>query len=388
MQALDKTMRLLGFITANMNSILDEWESFAREIEPARDMTREELRDHAKQMLETIVQDLNTTQNDEEQKEKSKGHGLPLGHEDDMESAPEKHASVRAQAGFNIEEMISEYRALRASVLRLWRKSCKSAGKFDLDDMTRFNEAIDQAVAESVARYSSEVKRAQDLFLGILGHDLRNPLGAIIMSARFLIQDVTLSGKHIKAASIIHNSGMTMSQLINDLLDFARTRLGQSLPISPSATNLADIVEHTVTEIRAFHPDRMIIGEVNGDVKGTWDQARIAEVFSNLVGNAIKYGAASDPVSIILSEQQGDPVIATVHNTGNPIPEGEIPYIFDPMRRPAAASADSGKGSGLGRGLYIAREIIKAHGGTIDVVSSAENGTRFTVRIPRQCRSV
>jgi signal transduction histidine kinase len=253
--------------------------------------------------------------------------------------------------------------------------------------MTRFNEAIDQAVTESVARYSSEVKRAQDLFLGILGHDLRNPLGAIIMSARFLIQDVTLAGKHIKAASIIHNSGMMMSQLINDLLDFARTRLGQSLPISPSATNLADIVEHTVTEIRAFHPDRTTIMEVNGDVKGTWDHARIAEVFSNLLGNAIRYGATNEPVSIILSGQEGDHVIATVHNGGNPIPEDEIPYIFDPMRRPGTASADGSKGSGLGLGLYIVREIIKAHGGTIDVVSSVENGTRFTVRIPRQYRS-
>jgi signal transduction histidine kinase len=282
-----------------------------------------------------------------------------------------------------MEEMVSEYRALRATVLRLWRKSTDSVQPSDLDDMTRFNEAVDQAVAESVARFSSMVKQAQDLFLGILGHDLRNPLGAIIISAQFLMLDATLDSRYIKTGSIIYNSGKQMSRLIDDLLDFTRTRLGQSMPILPTQIDLADVVRQAVMEACAFHPDRTISFDAIGELSGQWDSVRIRQVFSNLIGNAIKHGSASEPINVVLSSQTQD-VIATVHNSGTPVAENDIPYIFDPLYRFSMSFAGALKDSGLGLGLYITREIIQAHAGTVTIASSIEAGTTFTVRLPRQ----
>lgn len=376
-------MRLSEFITANLEPILSEWETYAKEIRAAQGMNSDELRDHARQILEAIAKDLATPQTEEGQKEKSKGHRQADRHAGNGESAPESHASERAKSGFSIEEVIAEYRALRASVLRLWGKNSDAVEQCDLDDMTRFNEGIDQAVAESVARYSSTVRQGQDLFLGILGHDLRNPLGAITISAQFLLQNALLDSRLIKPVAIIHNSGIQMSDLIDDLLDFTRTRLGQGMPISPRQVDLADIVRQVVLEACAFHPERAISFDAMGELSGHWDSARIGQVFSNLIGNAIKHGSGSVPIDVVLSGQ-GDVVLATVHNGGNPIPEEEIPKIFEPLHRSLSPSTGNRRDYSLGLGLYIAREIIQAHGGTVTVASSMETGTTFTIRLPRR----
>lgn len=376
-------MRLSEFITANLEPILIEWETYAKEIRAAQGMNSEELRDHARQILEAIAKDLAMSQTEEVQKEKSKGHSQANKRAGNGESASESHALERAKSGFSIEDMIAEYRALRASVLRLWGKDSDVVEQCDLDDMTRFNEGIDQAVAESVARYSSTVKQAQDLFLGILGHDLRNPLGAITITAQFLLQNTLLDSRLIKPISIIHNSGTQMSDLIDDLLDFTRTRLGQGMPISPKQMDLADIVRQAVLEACAFHPERAISFDATGELTGNWDSARIGQVFANLIGNAIKHGSGSVPIDVVLSGQ-GEDVMATVHNGGKPIPENEIPKIFEPLHRSLSPSTGNRRDYSLGLGLYIAREIIQAHGGTVNVASSMEEGTTFTIRLPRQ----
>lgn len=376
-------MRLSDFITANLEPILNDWEAYAKTLRAAQGMNSEELRDHARQMLEAIADDLAKPQTEEEQTEKSKGDGPSSGGAADEDSAPEQHASLRAKSGFSIDDMIAEYRVLRASVLRLWGKSSDSVQQSDLDDMTRFNEAIDQAVAESVARYSSMVKHAQDLFLGILGHDLRNPLGAITMSAQLLMQDAALDSRYIRTASMIYSSGNQMSRLIDDLLDFTRTRLGQGMAISPTHTNLADIVRLAVMEACAFHPDRAVSFDAIGELHGYWDSGRIGQVFSNLLGNAIRHGSTSEPVTIALS-CQGENVVATVHNGGKPIPANELPHIFEPLRRSVILPNGKLNDSGLGLGLYIVQEIIQAHAGVITVTSSMEAGTTFTVRLPRK----
>lgn len=375
-------MRLSDFIADNLELILNEWECYARQIPAAHDMDRNELRDHARQMLEAIVKDLNTPQTEEEQKEKSIGHGRKYGANE--ESGAEMHGSARVKAGFSIGDLIAEFRALRASVLRLWEKSINTAQQSDLNDMTRFNEAIDQAVAESVARYSSMVKQAQDVFLGILGHDLRNPLGAITLSAQYLIQSTSLESRYIKVAAMIYNSSKQMSLLIHDLLDFTRTRLGQGMPIEPEQTSLTDIVRQAVAQACAFHPEHTILLDATGDLSGQWDPARIEQVFSNLIGNAIKHGSRKMPINVVLWGDSEN-VIATVHNSGDPIPKDDISHIFEPLRRSPASSTSERRNSGLGLGLYITKEIIQAHGGGVTVASSIEEGTTFTVRLPRRC---
>ena len=376
-------MRLSEFIIENLGPILDDWENFAKEIPAAKGMDGKELRDHAKIMLQAIAKDLATPQSEEEQKQKSTGHGQAKEHAEHGESPAEQHASERARSGFSIEDMFAEYRALRASVLRLWSESSDSPLQSALEDMTRFNEAIDQAVAESIARFFSTVQQSQHLFLGILGHDLRNPLGAISMSAQFLMQNSSLDSRFIKAASIIYNSSDQMSHLIDDLLDFTRTRLGQSMPLSLGQTDLLELVQRAITEASAFHPDRTILFDAKGDLRGHWNSARIGQVFSNLLGNAIKHGSDREPINVELSSEDQD-VIATVHNGGSPIPEKDLPRIFEPMHQSLESSTSQQRNMGLGLGLYIAQQIVQAHRGTINVTSSIEEGTTFTVRLPRQ----
>lgn len=150
-------MRLHEFIHSNLNKIIKEWEEYARTINTKEDLNRDDLKDHIQQMLEAIAQDLSTSQNADEQKNKSHGKGESQGKESDrLDAVSGEHGEQRAGAGFAIEDMVSEYRALRASVLRLWGKTSDRPQQSDLDDMTRFNESIDQAIVSSVARYSSE----------------------------------------------------------------------------------------------------------------------------------------------------------------------------------------------------------------------------------------
>lgn len=293
-------------------------------------------------------------------------------------------------AGFSIDEMVSEYRALRASVLRLWGKTADKVVQSDLDDMTRFNEAVDQALAESVSRYGAMVKQSQNLFLAILGHDLRNPLGAIIMSADYLmrVDPKIQSDQYARVASQILNSGERMREMVNDLLDFTRTHFGSGIPITPAATDLAVVCQNVVEKMRACHPTRTIILDAANGLDSLSDSSRIGQMLSNLIGNALQHGFWTTPVHVT-ARCDADNILLTVHNDGEVIPLTEIEHIFNPLMRYSAAAltrpdSDDNPGHGLGLGLYIAREIVIAHGGTIDVHSTAEAGTTFTVRLPRR----
>jgi signal transduction histidine kinase len=164
----------------------------------------------------------------EQQEAKSKGKGP----QQEKDTAAERHAGVRQTEGFNLNEIVSEYRALRASVIRLWTHEMPSANRDALYEMTRFNEAIDQALTESIARYSKRLDRSRELFLGVLGHDLRSPLGAVLYSTQYLLHSDGFSGAQTKAVSAISCSGARLRDMISDLLDVARTRLGESLPIA------------------------------------------------------------------------------------------------------------------------------------------------------------
>src|SRR5512140_2623581 len=179
-------MRLSDFILANREPILAEWQTFALSCAPASgSMDVAALRDHADAMLLVMAADLATPQGRLEQSEKSKGHALA----DDPQAvtAAEQHGAGRAESGFTVEQMVAEYRALRASVIRLWTRAKGELVPADVEDLTRFNEAIDQSLAESVTRYNQDLSQAKDIFLAVLGHDLRTPLGAIYTSARFML---------------------------------------------------------------------------------------------------------------------------------------------------------------------------------------------------------
>lgn len=366
-------MRLVDFIKRDMEAILSNWESFARSLRVDPPMDVAALRDHAKQILEAVCKDLALEQTSDEQVLKSKGLALPL---DARETAAQTHALLRARAGFDINQMASEYRALRASVLRLWSEACAPEYP-ELEQMIRFNEAIDQAVCESILFFSAEVDRAGNLLLGIMGHDMRTPLNAIHMTAHYL-KSLNAGAEVSVAAGRLIRSGARIKALLDDLTAFNRTRLGLGIPILASETNLGEVFDDEVQQLRAVYPTREISLEVHGEVRGMWDADRLHQVLGNLVVNALRYGAAQRPVRVVLSGLENE-VVFRVENDGKKIPPATLGMLFDPLSRGADRPEDEGS---LGLGLYICREIALAHGGSIHT-QSTDAETVFTVRLPR-----
>lgn len=369
-------MRLADYILQDMGRILAEWEQFAASLLPAaQNMDQLALRDHAQLILQAVAKDLSTSQTDDAQREKSMGRapkvvGAP-------ETAAQTHALLRARGGFNINQMVSEYRALRASVLRLWIAECQPLAT-DLDDMIRFNEAIDQAVAESVGFFDAQVEQARNLLLGMLGHDMRSPLQTIQTTATFLAA-LNAGQKVSEAAARLIRSGTRMHALLDDLCDFNRTKLGLGINIAPSKVDLAGVFGDAVDQLRAAHPDRRIDLELKGNVQGVWDGLRLQQVLSNLVLNAIRYGAADKPVRVVVTGHDAE-VRFEVSNSGPAIDRQTLERIFDPLSR--GRDQENKNPSGLGLGLYIASEIAKAHHGAIEGRSD-QTETAFTVRLPR-----
>ena len=372
---------LADFIASNTESILTEWVAFAESCAPAaRSMAPVALRDHALEMLKEIVADLRTPQTDAEQSEKSKGKG-EAGVEG-VDTAAEEHGSGRAESGFTVGEMVSEYRALRASVIRLWTRQCGSLDARDLEDLMRFNEAIDQALAESVSRYTEDLDYSEEMFLAILGHDLRTPLGAVIMASQFMIDTGELEEPHLTLTNRIGRSARRMNGMVGDLLDLTRTRLGSGIPIVRKEMDLAKEASHAVDEVMSANPESVLKLHTSGNLHGNWDCARISQVMANLLGNAVQYGLPKSVISVTLRGETSG-VVVQVHNRGRGIAEADIQQLFQPLKRlKSGEPAPSHLGS-LGLGLYIAERIVAAHGGTIDVNSSDEAGTFFTVRLPR-----
>ena len=373
-------MRLADFILQNREPILIEWEAFARTCAPASgSMDIADLRDHASEMLTVIAEDLATPQGDRAQAEKSKGNAP----DEPVKTAATKHGADRAESGFTTEQMVSEYRALRASVIRLWAKSQGKATPDDLEDLTRFNEAIDQALAESITRYTQDLDNSKEMFLAILGHDLRTPLGSVMMSAEFMLDTGELVEPHLELAKRISRSAKRMNQMVGALLDFTRSRLGGGIPIDRASMNMGKAVHDVVGELCAIYPSRRVEVDARGSLDGEWDHERIMQVLTNLIGNALEHGASDTGVTVAV-EGDADHVSVEIHNRGAAIPPDQLNGLFNPMKKSeSGAVGGNGPTGNLGLGLYIAERIVNAHKGEIDVESSEQDGTRFTVRLPR-----
>jgi signal transduction histidine kinase len=371
-------MRLSKFILDHMETILAEWEVFAGTLLPAAaGLNSLALRDHAQFILEAIARDLETSQTREEQSEKSKGRAARL--EAAPQTAAQTHAVLRARGGFDINQLIAEYRALRASVLRLWM-DLGPLDKSGLEDMIRFNEAIDQAVAESVGHFHRTVERYRNLLLGMLGHDMRNPLSAIVVTAKCLAE--LHAGQEVSdAADLLIRSGEAMRTLLDDLTDFNRTNLGLGLKIVRSEIDLTQAADDELQQLRAAHPRRRIEFSASGDNSGQWDGARVQQLIRNLVSNAIRYGSPDTPIRVGLHGEQGE-VLLQVTNGGH-IDQAEVRQIFDPLRRGTPERTNQEAKEGLGLGLFIVREIAKAHGGDVEARCDGDQ-TTFGVRLPRQ----
>ncbi len=374
-------VRLGAFIREDRTQIVEEWSGFARTRTPASNrMTADALKDHIETMLTFIADDLEAYQTNAEQLTKSQGNGPSR--EDGQHSAAEIHAALRLSDGFDIDQMVSEYRALRASVTKLWIARKGDLDSADLTDLVRFNEAIDQSVAESVGRYTTLLNRSRNLFLGILGHDLRNPVGAASMCAEHLIGSGKLDAKRGRMAIQIKNATSRANSIIEDLLDLTRIQFGSDIQVSRSKMNVAQLSKQLIEEMQALYLNRVLELTTTGDMEVEWDRSRIGQVISNLVGNAMEHGSKDSPTTVAVIGKAGL-VELSVRNMGKPIPPGSIESIFELFKQGAEEGEPDERSMHLGLGLHITREIVLAHGGTIAVTSTEKDGTTFTVAIPR-----
>jgi len=225
----------------------------------------------------------------------------------------------------------------------------------------------------------TETLRLNEMFTAVLGHDLRNPLSAILTAAD-LLHRRTEDPAVRRSASRMLTSGKRMGRMIEDVLDLARARLAGGIPLHRSETDFGQLVQRMVFEHQSAFPQHTIEVWQEGDLVGDWDSDRLAQVASNLMGNALQHGDASEPVQLRLDGTRSDAIRFTVSNVGV-IPTELQPYLFDPFR---GGAQRRGRNGGLGLGLYIVQQIIHAHHGTVEVESGVDRHTTFRVVLPRR----
>ncbi|MFP2962151.1 ATP-binding protein [Myxococcus sp. 1LA] len=234
----------------------------------------------------------------------------------------------------------------------------------------------------------SHHKRAVDFreqLMAVLGHDLRNPLNAINASAFQLSRAEDLAPPERRAVDRIRKATARMGRMITDILDFARTRLGGGLPVALQPMDLAEVCQATLEELQVSAPERTLVFEASGDTRGSWDPDRVAQVLGNLVANALQHGQENMPVCVTVRGEARD-VVLEVHNAGEPIAGELLPRLFDPFKSAPVTTATqevARKKRSLGLGLYIVSQIVRAHGGRVEVRSNRDEGTTFTVYWPR-----
>jgi two-component system, sensor histidine kinase and response regulator len=224
----------------------------------------------------------------------------------------------------------------------------------------------------------TETLRLNEMFSALLAHDLRSPLSAILASAA-LLQRRSQDKAALEAAGRIITSGTRMARMIEDMLDLARARLGGGIVVKREAADFRALVERVLKEHQAAAPDRIIEARYQGDLAGHWDPERIGQAASNLIGNAVKHGSRDAPIRVSLDGTSSDHVIFVVQNGGT-IPADILPHLFDPFR---GSQHQSGRGDGLGLGLYIVSQIVQAHDGTVGVKTGKDDETAFSARFPR-----
>jgi signal transduction histidine kinase len=367
---------LAAFIRENVEPILTEWEVFARALPGTAPMDIVALRDHAKEMLHVIAEDLDEPQTRHEQSEKAQGRSDAGDHR--LTTPAQEHGAGRAESGFTISQMVAEFRALRSSVIHLWSMQQAQATAADLQDMIRFNEAIDQAIAESITSYAHDISQTRDRFLAILGHDLRTPLGAIITSAEFMGDVAPLPEPHAALVTRIQQSARRMNQMVTDLLEFTRTRFGDTIPVAATNLDMAVVMADVASEVRAANGSIDLQVSTEGNLRGRWDCDRISQALINLLSNAMQHGTPGRPIALH-GERSGEDVLIKVRNEGPPIRAEQMQTLFDPMKN--AGGSGAGDRRHLGIGLYIVDRIARAHGGQVEVESAA-SGTTFTLRLP------
>jgi phosphoserine phosphatase RsbU/P len=294
-------------------------------------------------------------------------------HRDDAKSVEDAVAVARRGGSrFEVEARVRRFDGVYRWFLHRSEAVCDDRGAIvrwvgastDIEDQKRVAETLRHAA------------RVREQLVGIVGHDLRNPLGAISMASSLLMRGGTLSEKDHRVVGRVASAAERMAQIIDQLLDFTRARLGGGLTIEPGDADLEQVCRRVVEEIETAHPTRAVRLTTTGDLRGRWDGPRLAQLASNLLGNAIQHGDPNQPITITASGE-AHRVLLRVHNAGQ-IPSRLLPTLFEPFHQGDRPSG------GLGLGLFIACEIARGHGGTIEVQSNGKEGTTFILSLPRE----
>ena len=363
-------MRLAHFLDSAREEILDAAVTFARTIPALATLDEHHLRDHLPELLRAISVDLQTAQSRTQSINKSHGDAAPV----EAETAAQIHGLLRARLGLSIEQLIAEYRALRSSVLRLWADAHPAAPTAPAD-ILRFNEAVDQAVAESVQFYAGERERWRQIYLGVLGHDLRGPLNALSLT----VEVMRAEGSGLPAHTAMLTRGVKrLTSLLDSLLEYSRVSMGVGMNIQRSAVDIADECLDEIQLLRAAHPEAQIEFAASGDTKGEFDPSKVREALGNLVSNAVKHG---DRTGVSVRVDGAPNQIKIAVENGGDIPDHEFSMLFEPLyRRPSTAARV--EHTHLGLGLFISRQIARAHEGDL-TGACLDNRVTFTVTLPR-----
>lgn len=375
-----ETMTLSTFIRVHMAQIVAEWTTFAKKTAPEDgDLSELALADHAAAILEAVASDLETGQNAHQQFEKSQGQGAPAS---SAESAAAIHGRTRQADNFSMLQLSSEFRALRATVLRLWLAQSQPMSATTMQEMVRFNEAIDQALAESIATYVARADRARELFLAVLGHDLRAPLANIALSSELLTGPGVTAEKLSALAQNAKRNSMLMSTMVTDLLGYARLQMRAGIPIKRASVDVLGIVEAALADAQAMYPKSVFEFKHAGELTGSFDDIRLRQLITNLLINAAQYSMAGAAVQFDV-DGKSDCIAFSVRNRGPVIPEADLQTIFQALVQLDPDGHDTRPRTSLGLGLFIAKETALAHHGTIHATSNAADGTTFAVVLPR-----
>jgi signal transduction histidine kinase len=350
--------RLSTLLRDERDAIIADWMRRVGDLPDAEGLPEPVLRDNLPQIVEEIAECLD--------KMDQCRPGL--------DALPSLHALERYRLGFDIRAVLAEYRILRQVILeRVPRAGDRATEAF-------LHELIDGAISDAVDHFAFERDRAREIFVGMLGHDLRNPLGAITMAAQqLLLHADRLDPTHRRLAKRILGSATRIERMADDLLDFTRGRIGGGVPIAVAPTDLATVLRDVAEEFNEAFPDRSIRARTDGtDLRGEWDGDRLSQVVSNLIANALEHGG--DPIEVV-GRADGERVVLEVRNQGE-IARDQLGRVFDPFV--SLAASRSGR-RGLGLGLYIVREIARAHGGAVEA-SSDRGTTSFRVLLPRRAQ--
>jgi len=364
---------IADFVRKNLRTILDDWDTVAAQMQPAADdLDRDELRDFAQGLLMDVLVAMPSAD----------GSNVRILDEDwpaqALTRSAREHAEDRLAQGFTIAQLMIEYRALRWHIVSRWSEQVQGMVASEIcEEIKRFDAALDKSLVESVQWFHEQLSESRDLLLGALAHDLRNPLSVSLHTAQLLRRNSDQSSRSTEGLSRISEACTRMQRLIEDVLDFARLRFGLALPIKRERLTLYDCVMHCIEELGSVAPDNRIEFEHDGDLIGSWDPTRMDQLLMNLLTNAVRHIPDGEPVRVHARGDQAS-VRLSVHNRGDPIPPELHEHVFEPMRQGTGMPVGS-----AGLGLYIARQIVLAHGGSITFDSTAGEGTTFNVILPR-----